>query len=1176
MTWSDPTNASRQWFSDTDVAWSLPIAARYSRSELLGEGSNGRVYAGFDTVLGIEVALKTLKRLGPEDAYRLKKEFRSLVDIAHPNLVRLFDLVVNAEGCFFTMELIRGVNFVSWARACIPQGGEHAPAQSWQRFRAALIQLVRGIDQLHRLGRIHRDIKPSNILVTPEDRVVVVDVGLVSRLESHQSEVSRSRSLAGTLNYMAPEQAWGHGVAPAADWYSVGVVMFEAMTGELPYQREGWRGFTRKSRPRLELERFPSVPQELAELAMQLLDPEPGMRPDAATILRRLGAEPRIVDSAHRAFRAERREELDWLNALCARARPGTVCCAHIRGPAGVGKTSVVDSFVNGLPPGSPWLVLRSRCHYREYVSFNALDGLVDDISRYMTGLSEAEIAALTPVDLASLLTAFPVLRRVEAFDRVVMTSDPGTRDVRLRHFAFMGLRELIARLSQRVQLLICIDDIQWIDNDSLVFLRAIERVSPPGQLVLLYVYRDDDESVQRPERALRQTSTTTFEVSTLVVHPLLQQQASKDELQLSAAAREAIELISVAPRPLSHRALSALGVVDEALSELQREGAIRQSTMLGKLCWEPTSAALANTVVKALGPERRTTLLEQLRAAYDSDPDADARDLLELALALGQKANAVEIALVAAKQSARRGAFATAALLYRRALALGSDPDQEWLVSADLAAALANSGRAREAADEMTRAARMIAHRADLRAESIRLRVKAGERLLLCGYWGEGFELLHAALTDFDTTYARTAAGSLLRGALRAPAALWAARRWSRSRTPEAASPDSKIQLDVVWSAGLAISWMDPMRAVELQVRHAALAYAAGDRSHIARTLTARAMILAMRGGAARWQQAEAQQTEAQRLADQSADPSAQTLVAVYSALLQFFRGQFRAATRLCEHSIDLAFARGPGLVPEIGLAQWTYLNCLSYLGEYQEVRSRLADYLLAADARNERIVMCACLVGFINFAFLCADDVEQAQEYQAEAVRTYAGRPFNSIHYLALISSCNLSLYQGDPARAWNEIIETWPALRRSMQLNMATVHAEMNDVRGRVALAVAGQAEDSATRARMLAEAESCADRLQDNSLPHAQALAAALMSGVALAKGRHKQALSCAERAQVGFERCDMPLHAAACLWRMSELSEPQRGKEQRRLAEHALAHRQVVRPERIVAVLLPRA
>src|SRR5689334_10222061 len=194
------------------------VAGRFQLLERLGGGGMGVVYAAHDQALDRRVALKTLRCADPAAIYRFKAEFRSLVDVAHPNLVTLHELTMAAGEWFFTMELVKGSNFLSWVRRPAP------------RLRIALLQLAEGLSALHAAGKLHRDIKPSNVLVNGEGRVVVLDFGLVTELVPRERQ-PWDLQFAGTPHYMAPEVLGGEAASPASDWYSVGVMLYEALTG---------------------------------------------------------------------------------------------------------------------------------------------------------------------------------------------------------------------------------------------------------------------------------------------------------------------------------------------------------------------------------------------------------------------------------------------------------------------------------------------------------------------------------------------------------------------------------------------------------------------------------------------------------------------------------------------------------------------------------------------------------------------------------------------------------------------------------------------------------------------------------------------------------------------------------------------------------------------------------
>ncbi|HLK35925.1 MAG TPA: serine/threonine-protein kinase, partial [Polyangiaceae bacterium] len=166
---------------------------RYEVVGVLGEGAMGCVYEAFDRHRGERVAIKTLRHFDASAVYQLKQEFRTLADVRHPNLVRLYELLNDEEeGVVFSMELVEGRDFVAHARGISlrPDGATRklpASSAAFDRLRAALIQFVEGVAALHAAGSLHRDLKPSNVLVTSEGRVVVLDFGVATELRGKRN-----------------------------------------------------------------------------------------------------------------------------------------------------------------------------------------------------------------------------------------------------------------------------------------------------------------------------------------------------------------------------------------------------------------------------------------------------------------------------------------------------------------------------------------------------------------------------------------------------------------------------------------------------------------------------------------------------------------------------------------------------------------------------------------------------------------------------------------------------------------------------------------------------------------------------------------------------------------------------------------------------------------------------
>ena len=274
----------------------IPAASRLGDYELvreLGRGAFGIVFEARHVQRRHRVALKTLPlgQSGFGDAKALqdfKSEFRTLVDVNHPHLVGLHTLEVDGTQWFFTMDLIEGENFLSYVRPA----GELDEA----RLRGALSQLASGVMALHGQGIIHRDLKPSNVLVANDGRVVILDFGLVVDLQ-RRGDATQSQGFAGTPPYAAPEQAWG-ACTDACDWYAVGSMLYEALTGRLPYPPDP--NLLRLLELKLQQDAPPieeHVPEDLKQLAMLLLVRDLQQRGNALDIAKVLQSEQPLPEN---------------------------------------------------------------------------------------------------------------------------------------------------------------------------------------------------------------------------------------------------------------------------------------------------------------------------------------------------------------------------------------------------------------------------------------------------------------------------------------------------------------------------------------------------------------------------------------------------------------------------------------------------------------------------------------------------------------------------------------------------------------------------------------------------------------------------------------------------------------------------------------------------------------
>ncbi len=549
---ADPTNTDRDYGGTLTAHSSVQTAAtpdwkgnqRYDVVRRIGEGGMGVVYEAFDRERGQAVALKSLLNFTPAALYRFKQEFRTLADVHHPNLVRLYELVVTEDNsAFFTMEIVNGVDFLTHVHKPGTRRDAHAPSRivtmsntrpdremmqtvrpgpgdsvpraqpsplasspaDFDHLRRALRQLVQGVMALHGAGKLHRDIKPSNVLVANDGRVVILDFGVATDLARVVDEnLSEGYEVVGTARYMAPEQAASETPTAASDWYSVGAVLYEALVGRTPFVGSAVDVLTLKTLndPMAPAECVDGVPPDLDSLCLALLDRDAERRPTGAEILRRLGASQslRPVPSLHppadpprAAVLVGRERQIAEMRDGYERVREGRPVTLRVAGASGMGKSAVAAHFLDGLVEKGEAVVLRGRAYERESVPYKAVDSVIDALSRYLLHFEAEGEAIDLPADIGALARVFPVLKRVASIGDLAEAEVTDPNLVRRR--AFAALRELLGTLAKRRPLVLYVDDVQWGDADSSALL--LELVRPPAAPPVLFIMTHRNEESQ-------------------------------------------------------------------------------------------------------------------------------------------------------------------------------------------------------------------------------------------------------------------------------------------------------------------------------------------------------------------------------------------------------------------------------------------------------------------------------------------------------------------------------------------------------------------------------------------------------------------------------------------------------------------------------------------------------
>ncbi|MEU7552524.1 protein kinase [Streptomyces sp. NPDC044571] len=221
---------------------------RYQLRDLLGAGGMASVYLAYDSALDRQVAIKTLhSELGREQSFRerFRREAQAVAKLSHTNIVSVFDTgegqVTFASGAgdaavmpYIVMEYVEGQPLGSVLEADIRQYGA-MPADKALRVTA---DVLAALETSHEMGLVHRDIKPGNVMVTKRGVVKVMDFGIARAMQSGVTSMTQTGMVVGTPQYLSPEQALGRGVDARSDLYSVGIMLFQLLTGRIPFDAD--------------------------------------------------------------------------------------------------------------------------------------------------------------------------------------------------------------------------------------------------------------------------------------------------------------------------------------------------------------------------------------------------------------------------------------------------------------------------------------------------------------------------------------------------------------------------------------------------------------------------------------------------------------------------------------------------------------------------------------------------------------------------------------------------------------------------------------------------------------------------------------------------------------------------------------------------------------------------
>ncbi|MCJ7537458.1 MAG: serine/threonine-protein kinase, partial [Anaerolineales bacterium] len=328
------------------------LANRYRIDREIGQGGMGTVYLGYDTALERRVAIKVLSKsgLGTEGRGKLISEAQTAAKLNHPNIVTIYDVGEEDSSTgfeqafpFIVMEYVEGKSL-----------HEESP-ETLEETLAVMRQVCAGLEHAHEQGIIHRDLKPENVVLTRDGTAKLMDFGLA---RSIASRYTMDGTVAGTVFYLAPEQALGQEIDPRTDLYSLGVMMYELTTGELPFVDQDPIAIISQHLhapvvpPRAKVEQ---ISPALNELILSLMSKDPRDRPvSAGEVLKILEApeigeveiaqveEFSLLDRIVRGRMVGRQRELHQARQLWQNAVSGEGQLLLISGEPGIGKTRLM------------------------------------------------------------------------------------------------------------------------------------------------------------------------------------------------------------------------------------------------------------------------------------------------------------------------------------------------------------------------------------------------------------------------------------------------------------------------------------------------------------------------------------------------------------------------------------------------------------------------------------------------------------------------------------------------------------------------------------------------------------------------------------------------------------------------------------------------------------------
>ncbi len=1158
------------------------IRERFEIGRRLGHGAMGAVYEAFDRERGRPVAIKLYRHDDVVTLARVRRIVDRLRGWHHLNVVEVIELIEDGDAPVLVMERIDGEDLMSYVAGRWRSEPAAAPASrpvrcDLRRLRACLVQLAAGLVALHDHDVLHRDLKPANLLVTAEGRLVILDFSL--------SDDRGGDPEGGSIGYMAPEQAMTGGtLAPAADWYAVGVIAYEALTGRLPFVGLPQRVLQDKARtaPPTVDTLVSDAPADLVALCRDLLVPDPAERPSRDELVRRIGlVQPSAPQAAAPPPRRRARAVETVIEALQDARAAGRAGLIALTAELGLGRTTTLREVTEAVVATWPDAIVLSLDGRGDL-----LDQLGEALAAELAVLPADERRALVPHGAAALCVLLRALGSIPGFERAAIASPAPLAHVQLTD-AIDALRELLTLWARRRPLVLVIDDLDHADDDARTVLADSLRGPDPPPLFFVgaAVAAADLPAIQGlSPQSLAWSSRSEIDallaargVSAEARPVIVDRSEGNPSLAIELARAHALDepipdgdLVAVMRArvarlpPSSRRVLVALELAGRTvapevvaraldLDDASRDTVFAELEQAGLILGPRRATPAAVHAVIASMP--RGEVAEVARALALGGTNLPAAIQARLWQRAGDPGRAGADAQRAAEHARARLRFAAAVIMYRLAI----DEGRTTLEGA-LAESAAAAGQGGVAARAYAAAASQPGIDAATRLE---LSIRAAEHHLLAGEVDDGIDGYRRALASVEIGLASTPRRALPRLLMRRA---WQRVRgvgFDRRRSVEIA-PFELARVDACFSASSHLIVLENVIGAELQSRALTIALRVGEPERLGQAAVAEAVFLITQGAVAR---AEQLLGIARQIADDLGSAPLSSFVQLGQGALEYMHhNRFDAALATFDGALRHVLPEASAATWVIDLAQTYAAFALMYLGDIHELARRVHAQVRESERRGDRYAATILRVR-CNVAWLARGDLAGADAALAIAEHAwpFAGPRFRVPDYYRMYAQVERALWTGDAEAARRTLDAGLGALERSMLTRVGTVRAEVDALAGRVAIAGAatGQAR---------AAARIWVRRLRRNHLPIGPMWAALLAGCAALRDGEHAEAAASLTEAVARADDLSLGLHAAAGRLRLGEATATREPLER---AHHDLARLGATDVPRTTALIAPR-